>query len=185
MKDNNNNHSCSDHTTKGSVWGADLAGKAIAEMDELGATAKGVPGNCTDAHAKAFLDECNDKGRDPVEVVEHILEREGLPISCDPKDPEKKLVYSVLRAVIRMFVRETVEFLGTTGGKSMIRMFLSYIAGKFGKSILEGCCVDHHECGARTGCSSRCAGDKETGHGFCRVSYHLSDGTGAGYGYRW
>ena len=97
-----------------------------------------------DAQADEFLKACSAKGKDPVLVVKHIANRDGIDLSEEEEDlPDesnsKSVTKALLLAVLRKFILDTASFViqemgNSADWKEIIKNYINDRFGKVGKS---------------------------------------------------
>ena len=135
----------------GKTFGAGIAIDAISQMS------KSDDSGCDHIYldAKDFLHECDVNGKDPVDVIYHIIHREGIYLDDEPKDVNKRLIFKILLLALKIFVNATVDMLESSGNcESLVANFLRYISKKFGSRVVAGIVSDRKESGGESSRSS-------------------------------
>lgn len=86
-------------------YGAKVALEALDYMDALSKRDDEVSSD-----AKAFIEECENAGKDPIEVVKFLADQRGIDLSgrC-PGEESGKVLYDLLRKVVDVVVDDAFE----------------------------------------------------------------------------
>lgn len=110
------------HGEKPNEEKAGQAGLSLAHdaIDEIrGKTCRGY--SCDEVKlgesVDAFIQECTENGVDPLQVVAHVSDKEGVMISGPvPPDKQKRWVYELLRAVVKRIINAFLDSVSETYG---------------------------------------------------------------------
>ena len=87
---------CCDKCSKSDQYGAKMARAAFDMMEN-----EAKQEDALSADAKAFIKECQEAGKNPIEVVKFLAGKEGIELSGKaPSDDGKRQVYDLLREVV-------------------------------------------------------------------------------------
>ena len=95
-----------------------MAFQAIMQMDEKESAAKCREKELAD-NASAFIKECKDNGRNPVDVIKFIQTRDGISLSAGPPDdPVKRIARDIIMKAVDMIIERGFVAINTKAAKT-------------------------------------------------------------------
>ena len=119
--------------------GALLARSAIEEMNKpVEAEEKPQELCVAEQDVDAFIEECDNSGKNPLEVIQRIAKDNGFTLADDKVPREKEYVFKLLKAVLKKVLVGFLSYVVDQYGLGAVQSVIGMLKGEGGNSENKG-----------------------------------------------